>query len=242
MGYKWVTLDGADGERSYKVSVGSDELWVSNGSGNSIGKARSLDDAIALMKADYGKKVWNVDIGGEVTGCFPASTLIFTPFGWRRISELGRGEKIISFNHKTSMLELGTVTKRLDHSRSQIWEVHTAANQTPVRTTAIHPFLTTRGWIQAHLLRVGDDLIQAESSAIRVVTITAVVQTCSFEPVYNLFTSGAHNFIADGFVVHNFAYARFARTLWHRLFVDPRVVDLVPQPFRVSSVFNMRRT
>jgi hypothetical protein len=41
------------------------------------------------------------------------------------------------------------------------------------------------------------------------------------EPVYNIHTTGEHNFIADGVVAHNFTEFRRLRTLFHRLFIDP---------------------
>ena len=41
------------------------------------------------------------------------------------------------------------------------------------------------------------------------------------EPVFNLFTTGPHNFIAEGVLAHNFTELRWLRTWAHRLVVDP---------------------
>jgi hypothetical protein len=41
------------------------------------------------------------------------------------------------------------------------------------------------------------------------------------EPVFNLHTTGPHNFIAEGVLGHNFTELRWIRTWTHRLFVDP---------------------
>jgi hypothetical protein len=42
------------------------------------------------------------------------------------------------------------------------------------------------------------------------------------EPVYNLFTTGEHSYVVDGFVAHNFTHLRVLRTWWHRLVLDGR--------------------
>jgi hypothetical protein len=232
MGYKWITVEGSDGKTSFKVSGGGDEFWIYDGSDNSIGRTRSMEDAITLIKATYGKKVWNVDIGSEQSGCFPASTLILTPAGWKRIGRIQRGDEILSLDRNLGRLKACKVTRRLDHHRSLIWEVHTSCHAKPVLSTAIHPFLSTRGWIQASLIEAGDDLIGIQTTNSCRARVVAVVKTNRLEPVHNLYTTGEHNFIADGFVVHNFAYFRAIRTLWHRLAVDPFVIDELQEPRR----------
>ena len=41
------------------------------------------------------------------------------------------------------------------------------------------------------------------------------------EPVFNLYTTGPHNFIAEGVLAHNFTELRWLRTWAHRLVMDP---------------------
>ena len=48
-----------------------------------------------------------------------------------------------------------------------------------------------------------------------------VITTGALEPVFNLHTTGPHNFIAEGVLAHNFTELRWLRTWAHRLFVDP---------------------
>ena len=225
MGYKWVTVTGDGGKTSFKISQSNGRVWVYNGSGSSIGETRSLEDAISLIKATYGKTVWSVDIGEETSSCFSADSLILTSFGYRAISELRRGDQVISICLANRRTEIGIVTQRIDHPIARIWEVRTGLSAAPVCTTAHHPFLTARGWILSQHLRAGQTLIQVRSSAVCTVTVKSVTQTDRFEPVHNLITAGAHNFVVQGLSVHNFAFARNVRTLWHRAFIDPWVMS-----------------
>ena len=223
MGYKWVRVEGSDGDADYKVTSGDEKYYVSNASGDSVGSASSLEDAISVIKSRYKGNVWNVDIGPEQTGgCFPSSTLILTSTGWRQISSIDAGDQVISFNQGDSAPCISTVTQRLDHSKAILWEIHTTANSEPFRCTAIHAYLTTRGWVQARQLRTGDELLGLNLQGTFRAKVTDVTESNKFEVVHNLYTTGAHNFIADGFVVHNFSYFRDLRTLWHRVFIDSK--------------------
>jgi len=223
MSYKWITIKGSDGERSYKISAGNDKHYVYDGSGNSLGSASSQEDAISIIKSKYGSNVWSVDIGDpRDDGCFPSSTLILTPSGSRRIAEINVGDQVIAFNKGKATPCISTVTQRLDHSNAMLWEIHTSAKSEPLRCTAIHAYLTPRGWVQACQLRMGDELLGFNFQGTFRAKVTEVTESNKFEVVHNLYTTGEHNFIADSFVAHNFSYFRVLRTLWHRVFIDPK--------------------
>lgn len=219
-----VTVKGRGGERSYKIYESSRGEFsaYSYRSSSSVGTARSLQDAIAIIKADYGSDVWSVDVGSpRDNGCFPASSLILTPAGWKPINEFERGDSVISLNVASLSLSICSVTKRLDHPAAPIIQIETDLGIRSVFTTPNHPFLTKRGWIQAGQLEHGDLLVGLHTVDGHAAKVTSVTRTDKIESVHNLYTSGEHNFIVDGFVVHNFAYFRTIRLLWHRLFVDP---------------------
>lgn len=223
MGTRVIDVKGNNGERSYKVSTGSEGVfWVSTYSGESIGKASSLEDSLALIKAKYGGKVWDTNIGKEYDdSCFPASSLIFTPDGWKPINEFERGDKVISLDVFSMRLSICSVTKRLDHPPAPIIQIETDLCNRSVFTTPNHPFLSKRGWLRADQLEVGEQLVGLHTVDRHAAEVTSVTRTDRIESVHNLYTSGEHNFIVDGFVVHNFARFRTIRSLWHRLFVDP---------------------
>jgi hypothetical protein len=224
MSYKWVTVKGNDGERSYKISEYSDKHYVYSASGDSLGTASSQEDALSIIKSNYGSRVWSVDIGTEQSSsCFPASTLIHTPIGLRKISTINVGEYVTSFAQGRATPCVSTVTRRLEHAKAPIWEIGTSCRSTPIRCTAIHAYLTSRGWIQARQLRIGDELIGILDYGKVPCKVTTISESTSFELVYNLHTAGDHTFVADGFIVHNFSHFRVVRTLWHQLFIDPWV-------------------
>ncbi len=222
MGHKWITVTGDSGKTSFKVSQGSDRIYVYNGSGNSIGETRTMEDAISLIKATYGKKVWSVDIGEDIASCFSGSTPVLTPTGWRQISNLQPGDFVLSLSLPSLTLKIETVTRRQDHPIAQIWEVHMADTSTPISTTSQHPFLTQEGWVSASQLKPGQILIDMGLCSEMDQRVQTVIKTERFEPVHNLITTGSHNYVVRGFVVHNFVFCRGIRTLLNQIFIDPR--------------------
>lgn len=228
MGYKWVTVKGSSGEKSFKVEIGSEKFYVSDGS-DSLGTARSMDDALSLIKSTYRGKVYGIDVGDEhSSSCFPASTLIATPKGPISIARLAAGDCVWSLGAEPR-LQRAFVTRFVEHDIARLWEIEVATRDKPIQTTAAHSFLTQRGWVRCDKLRALDRLVEFTGDLPCEMSITSVSPTDRFEPVYNLHTTGAHSFIADGVVVHNFTWARAARTLMHRLLVDPLLLSTLEQ-------------
>jgi hypothetical protein len=107
--------------------------------------------------------------------------------------------------------------------QSQVRQQGHAGEQVPgfLRTTAHHNFKTDSGWKRASQLQAGDTLMRIDDSGnSRLVRIEAIT-TDAPEPVFNLHTTGPHNFIAEGVLAHNFTELRWLRTWAHRLVVDP---------------------
>lgn len=226
MSYKWVTINE---KRSYQLSEYDGTHYVRDGSGSSIGSASSKEDAISIIKSHYGDGVWKVEIGAEQSGCFPGSTRVLTPDGWRYISAMCAGEQIVSFQCSSLMPSVQTVTKRLDHGIARLWELKTTVGSAPTKSTANHSYLTTRGWAQLQHLKAGDELVGLNSNGRVKSTVISTSETSQFEPVFNLHTTGEHNFIADGYIVHNFTRLRQLRVLWHSMFIDPLASKNCPQ-------------
>jgi Pretoxin HINT domain len=153
--------------------------------------------------------------------CFAASTRVLTPSGWTRISQLQAGDPIVSYDRVSGNARIRRVTKRLVHPPCGVWEVETLTGV--IATTACHPFLTRHGWVAAHRLKKGDQFITLLGTE----AVIASQGTTRFEPVYNLYTSGDHTFVVDGgIIVHNFAFFRSLRVVWHRVFFDWRTVTM----------------
>lgn len=157
--------------------------------------------------------------------CFAADTRIATPSGQTPISRLKVGDQVISFDVSSGSAVVRPITRVLQHSAGQIFEVRFAGGQR-MRTTGLHPFLTERGWVRAHRLERGTRVLGFDGTRRYV---EQAVLTSQLEPVFNLHTAGEHNFVAENTVAHNFIVLPTLRTLMHRLFVDP-VVTLTQQP------------
>lgn len=146
--------------------------------------------------------------------CFPSSTLIATPYGQVPIGELSVGDIVLSSQDGTLVGRL--ITRTLVHGASPLVRVELESGNTLI-CTANHSFLTDKGWLALTKIRSGDSIMQADG---RPSCVKSIAETGTMEPVFNLYTQGEHNFIADGCVAHNFTHFRKLRTLLHNAFFD----------------------
>jgi hypothetical protein len=166
-------------------------------------------------------KSWTTDYSTNppVHACFPGDALIQTPTRSRRITTLAPGDQVLSYCASSRRFTAQHVTRLLTHPEATIWEVRFSTRSEPLRTTGYHTFLTERGWVRTDRLRADDCMVSDSVSGNQ--RILSVAATPAVEPVYNLVTTGDHTFIADGIVAHNFTFARAARTVVHKWFLDP---------------------
>jgi hypothetical protein len=150
------------------------------------------------------------------TGCFPASALVCTPDGPRRIDEIRPGDAVWSLSVAGGLV-VETVTRSKVHPPARLWRVE-CSKAAPLLVTANHRMRSDRGWLRVDQLVQGDRLIHAScaSAYVQEVGLSARV-----EPVFNLYTTGTHAFLIGGFVAHNFSFIPELRTLLHRVFIDP---------------------
>jgi hypothetical protein len=150
--------------------------------------------------------------------CFPGTAQVTTPIGRKQIGQLAQGDVILSYTRNGSLVE-SQVTSVQKYSATSIFSLK--LTDRTIRTTDHHTFLSTRGWLRANQLRVGDQLTCVDKQGRSYQARVEGFSTEPAEPVYNIHTTGEHNFIADGVVAHNFTEFRRLRTLFHRLFIDP---------------------
>ncbi len=167
----------------------------------------------------------HVNSGGG-SSCFPATARVDTPSGPRPIGELERGDEVWAWSATQGRRIRARVTRRVDHPPQPLWRLDLEGRGAPLTTTRNHSLLTHRGWLRADRVRPGDRLPTPGNGADRVVIRGG--DAGAREPVHNLHTTGPHTFVVEGVVAHNFTVLRTARTLWHRLWVDPRI----PEPAR----------
>lgn len=151
--------------------------------------------------------------GGE---CFPFSALILTPYGEVPIGETYVGQIILS-RRNDGLLVPRPITKKLVYGVTPIIEVKFESGNKSFECAPVHSFLSNKGWLSIQKLHPGDSIVQFDSSLCR---IESILPTSKMEPVFNLYTQGEHNFIANGCVAHNFTRFRTLRTFIHRMFFD----------------------
>lgn len=146
-------------------------------------------------------------------GCFVGATPILTPHGWKSISDLRKGDQVVSYDSSTGTTTVRSIRKQKTHRPAIIWEIHFIGVKDPISTTKTHSFLTKRGWQRTDRLRKGDAITTTgEHEAI----VASVVKTERVEPVFNLLTDMDHTFVVAGCVVHNFTYFRRMRVWWYK--------------------------
>lgn len=151
--------------------------------------------------------------------CFPADAKVSTPYGPICISQVEVGDIVHSYKPKTRTVMRRKVTRVLRHDPETVYKI--IAGSLSLRVSGYHTLLTTQGWKTVSDLCPDDKLIHLSHGRV----IEAGISWISPQPpeaVYNLFTELEHNFIVDGFVAHNFTFLRRLRTMWYRLFKDPK--------------------
>jgi Pretoxin HINT domain len=147
------------------------------------------------------------------TSCFPGSTMVAVPGGERAIADICPGDYVLSVSRRRAGFSEVCVRKRVDHGEAELWRIEFNEGQgraSAVETTAVHSFLTSRGWIRTTALRVGDYLYAPAGSSI----VTNIQRSLDRRPVYNLLLNSHHTFIASGVIVHSFSYFRWLRGGW----------------------------
>jgi Pretoxin HINT domain len=162
----------------------------------------------------------NVPVTTTTDPCFIGATPVLTADGWRPISELRVGERVISYDRSTGTTRIRHVKKHSRFPAARIWEIYLANRTEPIGTTRIHCFLTNRGWKQTKQLVPGDILT---TSGQQEAVVSSIVETSRIEPVYSLLTDVEHTYIVHGCVVHNFTYLRSLRIWLHNYVLKNRV-------------------
>jgi len=147
----------------------------------------------------------------ENMGCFTADTLISTPTGEKPIVNMKKGDKVISFANGKRTVE--TVKSKIVYPVQTVWDFELSNGKT-VSATNHHTMLTDSGWKKFGDITVGKDkLICSDGKSV----IVKHKKNARMELVYNLTTTGCHNFIANGLVAHNYTFARKFRSVFHTI-------------------------
>jgi len=176
------------------------------------------DPRLAGLQKLYEKK--KKETGGlkKVGICFPADTRFLTPKGRLPVSELERGDEVLSVG-SDGQITTERVTKKISYGLCEI--LHLQLGDRVLKTTAHHSIQTGSGWKKAGQLVPGDRVLCVNEQGQAVTSELLAVETSPAEPVFNLHTTGPHTALAEGVLTHNFNKLRWIRVLWHKLAVDP---------------------
>lgn len=134
--------------------------------------------------------------GGAEKGCFAGDTLVLTPKGEVKISELREGDIVLTHvSENNPTLREARVTKlhKADVQGYLILNGH-------LKVTPEHKIFVNGNWSVAGNIQFGDTLIDSKGNAI---SVTSVEWQAGTVPVYNIEVEGAHTYIANGIYVHN---------------------------------------
>lgn len=152
--------------------------------------------------------------GGSAGGsCFAGDTPIMTPKGWVNISDFKKDDDVISVSNDGHKLAARKVHKLKRAGVGRIWNLSTL-DKIQVQTTPWHSFKTQYGWKFAWQIKSGDSVVIVDKNGI--LSISEIAHSRKAElrtEVFNLITSHEHNFVAAGFVAHNYSIARRLRSL-----------------------------
>ncbi|MBV8162419.1 MAG: Fe-S cluster assembly protein SufB [Acidimicrobiia bacterium] len=163
--------------------------------------------------------------------CLRGSTQVWTTEGFKRIKELGAGDEVFSLDEETRQIVRANVVAQQCSGEKEVFEIRACGRV--IGASANHPVLVvTRNemrWVPVEQLAPGDDVAIAtevpvtrrrtysdpsDGSAVAVLerpSMSLAVETARIdsiesvgvEPVYDIEVAGHHNFVAEGFVVHN---------------------------------------
>ena len=155
--------------------------------------------------------------------CFTGDTMIETPTGEKKISSIKRWDKIISYENGKKTVEY--VKSAIIYPPSKVWDF-ILSNGVKVSATDHHTMLTTKGWKKFGDLELGKSKLICPETGNHL-TINHKTNPRR-ELVYNLHTTGSHNFIANGLIAHNYTFARRFRSILSTLSEKLVVVDSRP--------------
>lgn len=125
-------------------------------------------------KIYIGDKGSHTETSGGVA-CFTADTLISTPEGLKKISEIKLEDKVNSFNEETKQIEIKTVDKLVNHLSDRIYKI--SVGNDIIETTYSHPFFTLeKSKCLAENLKVGDTLRTIDNRLIQITGVETIEQ------------------------------------------------------------------
>lgn len=145
--------------------------------------------------------------------CFTKDSVVLTPSGYREIQSLKEGDTVESFD--MGKVQRETVRKVVCHGLSTVHDFEFSNGRT-ISSTDHHTVLTANGWKKFGDVKVDDVLVIFNDETRKEESVSLVRKSNRrVETVYNIHTTGPHNFVVNGIVAHNFTFARRLRSFYH---------------------------
>ncbi len=155
--------------------------------------------------------------GGSGPGpgpCFQEGTKIETSKGLKSIENVKVGDIVKSYDIKNSEIIESKVYETFEHKDNSNGLLLNGI----IKTTTNHPFYSDGKWVEASNLKPGDKILYIDGEEHLITTIEPLNYSTT---VYNFEVEGAHNYFAEGYLVHN------------KDTNEPRPIPAVPKiPFR----------
>lgn len=204
-----------------QITVGNSYIVKMHHTAESKGGARAtgaytMDELPGGQGHDGSKLLGNLILGAIIGhGCFVGSTNILTDHGYMEIGNIVKHRlpvNVYSYNKDTDTFEYRPVTNWFVYSvdDSEMWEIQTTLNDSPIRCTKDHKFYTPNGLIKASNLQCNDPVYVGDSTTISGPELSYVTKSAPYNRpdydtslVYDITVEHNHNFIAAGVLVSN---------------------------------------
>lgn len=204
-----------------QITVGNSYIVKMHHTAESKGGARAtgaytMDELPGGQGHDGSKLLGNLILGAIIGhGCFVGSTNILTDRGYMEIGNIVKRRLLVnvySYNKETDSFEYRPVTNWFVYTvdDSEMWEIQTTLNDSPIRCTKDHKFYTPNGLIKASNLQCNDPVYVGDSTTISGPELSYVTKSAPYNRpdydtslVYDITVEHNHNFIAAGVLVSN---------------------------------------
>ncbi len=154
-----------------------------------------------------------VEPSGGGGGCFTGNTRVKTPSGWKQISQIKKGDIVISMGNNGELIERKVLADKV-HLNCLTLRIQT--DQRTFGVTGVHSIQTAdTSWSRVSNLRVGEVLTYFNENNNIVEHTIKHIEQGSVETVHNLIVEGDYTFIVDGCIAHSFTYFRLPRILYY---------------------------
>ena len=156
--YNFAVASSQAAARWQEISEGGDDflLQYRTAKDERVREQHRILDGITLPPSD---KFWDEFFPPNGWNCFVPGTPVLTPDGWKAIETIGKGDLVIGGSGKYRVV-IGVHATPVDDELISIRSKRLVST-----STKNHRYLTSRGWVAADRIQLGDIIIQvAESS------------------------------------------------------------------------------